>query len=130
MLRGLLMIRLLLFGCDREFPQSRRRVLEHAGIQIKAVENSEGALKLLRAWPFDILMIGQEVPLHDRNKLSLAAKSLHKLRVIFLYRGSISQAESADALLSAEVSTEDLVSAIRRLVGFPIEDAGLSRSAV
>jgi DNA-binding NtrC family response regulator len=124
------MIRLLLFRCERQFPQSRRRALENAGIQIKAAESNESALKLLRAWPIDILMIGQQVPLHDRNKLSLAAKSLHKLRVIFLYRGSISHAESADALLSAEISTEDLVSAIRRLVGLSTEDAGLSRSAV
>lgn len=124
------MIRLLLFRCHREFSQSRRRALESAGIEIKAAHSDEGALKLLRAWRFDILMIGQQVPLHVRNKLSLAAKSLHKLRVIFLYRGSISQAESADALLSAEVSTEDLVSAIRRLVGLSAEDATLSRSAV
>lgn len=122
------MIRLLLFGCERGFPGSRRRALENAGIQVKSAENEDGALKLLRALSFDVLMIGQQVPLQDRNKLSLTAKSLQKIRVIFLYRGSISQAESADALLSAEVSMKDLVSAIRRLVGVTAEDAGLSRS--
>jgi hypothetical protein len=57
------------------------------------------------------------------------AKSGQKLRVIFLYRGSISQAEAADALITADVSTEDLISTIRRLASSTAAES-LSRSAV
>jgi DNA-binding response OmpR family regulator len=124
------MIKLLLFGCERAFLRDRRASLAKAGIQFMVVEKEQDAQTLLRAQRFDVLMIGRRVPVVDRNKIAVLAKSRQKLRIIFLYRGSISQAESADALLTAEVSTEDLISTIARLAGSIAEESKLSRSAV
>lgn len=124
------MIRLLSFGCERAFLGTRRASLENAGIQVISVKKEKDARALLRARRFDVLMIGCGASVEDRNKIALMAKSRQKLRVIFLYRASITQAESADALLTAEVSTEDLISTIVRLAGSIAGKAGLSRSAV
>jgi hypothetical protein len=123
------MIKLLLFGCERAFLRDRRASLAKAGIEFVVAENEQDARALLRAQCFDVLMIGRRVVLEDRNKIAVLAKSLQKLRIIFLYRGSISQAESADALLTAEVSAEDLISTIARLADNIAQESRLSRNA-
>ena len=111
------MIRLLAFGCDRTAFRSRRSSLEAAGIQAVGAETEPSAHARLRARRFDVVTIGAGVSLEERNRLALVAKSRHKARIIFLYRGSVFKAELADALLSADVSTEDLISTIERLAG-------------
>jgi DNA-binding NtrC family response regulator len=124
------MIRLLLFGCERAFLRGRRASLENSGIQVVTVGKEENARALLRERRFDVLIIGRRAPVEDRNRIAVMAKSRQKLRVIFLYRGSISQAEAADALITADVSTEDLISTIARLAGSTAVESKLSRSAV
>jgi ActR/RegA family two-component response regulator len=123
------MIRLLLFGCERSFLRDRRGSLAKAGIQVVAAEKELDARALLRAQCFDVLMIGRKIPAEGRNKIAVLAKSRQKLRVIFLYRGSIAQAESADALITADANTEDLISTIERLAGSTAPESKLSRSA-
>jgi response regulator RpfG family c-di-GMP phosphodiesterase len=121
------MIRLLFFGSAGNFPRSRRRLLANAGIQLIRAENGSDAERLLVARRIDVLMIDDRAAVNERNRLALLAKS-RQTRIIFLYCGSISKAESADALLTVEVSTEDLISTIRRLADRVIEGVGLSRS--
>ena len=123
------MIRLLSFGCDRTVLRAHRAALESAGIRIVCVESEAEARALLRGRRFDVVLIGRKVPLNARNNIALLGKSRHKWGVIFLYRGSVSEAESADALLASDVSTEDLVSTIQRLSHGPLRP-GFSQTAV
>jgi len=123
------MIRLLAFGCENAALESRSSSLERAGIQIVCAEKEEEArMLLLRTRRFDVVAIGARVPLNERNRVALLAKSGHKAGIIFLYRGSVFHAEVADALLSAEVTLEDLILAVERLAGSK-GDSRLSRSA-
>jgi len=124
------MIRLLAFGCENAALESRSSSLEKAGIQIVCAEKEEEArMLLLRTRRFDVVAIGARVPLNERNRVALLAKSGHKAGIIFLYRGSVFHAEVADALLSAEVTLEDLILAVERLAGGNSGDSRLSRSA-
>jgi len=124
------MIRLLAFGCEGTALQRHNSSLERAGIQLVCAEKEEDArMLLLRTRRFDVVTIGAGVPLNERNRIALLAKSGHKAGIIFLYRGSVSHAEAADALLSADVTPEDLILTIERLASNGKGDARLSRSA-
>jgi DNA-binding NtrC family response regulator len=127
---GVWMIRLLSFGCDETVLRAHPAALENAGIRITSVENEAEARALLRGPRFDVVMIGRDVPLEARNNIARLGKSRRKAGVIFLYRGCVSQAESADALLTADISTEDLVSTIERLARGTAGPSRLSRTAV
>jgi hypothetical protein len=123
------MIRLLAFGCDNAALESRSGTLERAGIQIVCAEKEDEArMLLLRTRRFDVVAIGARVPLNERNRIALLAKSGHKAGIIFLYRGSVFHAEVADALLSADITPEDLILAVERLASSN-GDSRLSRSA-
>src|ERR1051326_3858318 len=124
------MIRLLAFGCETAALQSRASSLEVAGIQVVCAEKEEEArMLLLRTRRFDVVTIGARVPLIERNRIALLAKSGHKAGIIFLYRGSVFHAEVADALLSADVTPEDLILAVQRLASSRNGHAPLSRNA-
>jgi len=124
------MIRLLAFGCEGTALQRRSSSLERAGIQLVCAEKEEDArMLLLRTRRFDVVTIGAGVSLNERNRIALLAKSGHKAGIIFLYRGSVFHAEVADALLSAEVTLENLILAVERLAGSNSGGPRLSRSA-
>jgi DNA-binding response OmpR family regulator len=110
------MFRILSFGCQREFLRLRHQALERAGLSVISVTTRDEAERLIRTKPFQVLIIGHTVPMKDRMEVALLAKSVQKMAVIFLYDGSIRHAESADAILSIESGSEDLVAAIYRLV--------------
>ena len=124
------MIRLLAFGCEKAALESRSDSFDAAGIEVVCAEKEEDARTLLlRTRRFDVVTIGPRVPLDERNRIALLAKSGHKAGIIFLYRGSVFHAEVADALLSADVTPHDLILAVQRLVSNANEDPRLSRSA-
>ncbi len=122
------MIRLLFFG-NRDFLRSSRRLLEGGGIQAIRAERENDAERILLNQRIDVLLIEDKILLEERKKIAVLAKSLQRTRIIFLYRGSISQAESADALLTAEVSIEDLILTIQRLAGRSGERTSFTRNA-
>ena len=124
------MIRLLAYGCESAALQSRNNLLETAGIQVVCAEKEEDArMLLLRARRFEVVTVGARIPLNERNRIALLAKSGQKAAIIFLYRGSVSHAEAADALLSADITAEDLISTIKRLASSSNGDTRLSRNA-
>ncbi|HET9284074.1 MAG TPA: hypothetical protein VFR24_19155 [Candidatus Angelobacter sp.] len=85
-----------------------------AGIKVTSVDTKTEALHHLAKGSFELLLIGHLVPVQARNEVALKAKA-QKMRVIFLYHGSIAQAEPADAILTAEVTAEDLIATAFRL---------------
>jgi len=110
--------------------EPRGSSLEAAGIQVVCAEREEEARTLLlRTRRFDVVTIGASVPLNERNRIALLAKSGHKAGIIFLYRGSVFHAEVADVLLTADVTPQDLILAVQRLASSRSGDSRLSRSA-
>jgi len=108
------MYAVLAFACHPQFLQSRLKDLNMAGLKVTSVDTKPEALGHLAKRHFELLLIGHHVPVQVRNEVALKAKA-QKMRVIFLYHGSIAQAEPADALLTADVTAEDLIATAFRL---------------
>lgn len=108
------MYAVLAFACHPQFLRSRLKALTTAGLKVTSVDTKPEALGHLAKKHFELLLIGHHVPVQVRNEVVLKAKA-QKMRVIFLYHGSIAQAESADALLTADVTAEDLIATAFRL---------------
>ena len=108
------MYAVLAFACHPQFLKSRLKSLSRAGIKVTSVNTKPEALGHLAKRHFELLLIGHLIPIQARNEVALKAKA-QKMRVIFLYHGSIAQAESADALLTADVTAEDLIATAFRL---------------
>jgi DNA-binding response OmpR family regulator len=111
------MIRVLSFGYVDELLQKRHRFLAASGFEVTSIDTKSAGLRLLGTCEFDVLVIGHGVPLRDRNAVAARAKCGDAIRVIFLYRSNIRNAELADAVLSVDSSAEDLPQIILRLVG-------------
>lgn len=126
---GLLMFTVLSFGYDRRRLLSRHKVLFAAGFRVTSMDNRDDVLRLLKSHRFHVLVIGHLVPMEDRNEIASQGKFLQNARVIFLYRGRITEAEMADAVLSVDGSPEDLNSTILWLVRGNIEDVERSTNA-
>ncbi len=122
------MYAVLAFAVSPHFLRSRHKALALAGLKIISVETRPEALHHLAGHPFELLLVGQGVPIQVRNEVALRAKE-RKMRVIFLYQGSIAQAEAADALLTADVSSEDLISTMFRLATSPMNEGSRLRQA-
>lgn len=108
------MYAVLAFACHPQFLRSRLKALSMAGIKVTSVDTKPEVLHHLAKGGFELLLIGHHVPVQARNDVALRAKA-QKMRVIFLYRGSIAQAEPADAILTADVTAEDLIATAFRL---------------
>ena len=107
------MYAVLAFACP-QFLRSRLKAFKMAGIKVTSADTKPEALGHLAKGRFDLLLIGHHVPVHVRNEVALKAKA-QKMRIIFLYHGSIAQAEPADAILTADVTAEDLIATAFRL---------------
>lgn len=108
------MYAVLAFACHPQFLRPRLKALSVAGIKVTSVDTKPEALHRLAQGGFELLLIGHHVSVQARNEVALKARA-QKMRVIFLYRGSINQAEPADALLTADVTAEDLIATAFRL---------------
>jgi DNA-binding NtrC family response regulator len=124
------MFTVLSFGYDRRRLLTRHKVLVDAGFRVRSVDNRDDVLRLLKSHRFHVLVIGHLVPMEDRNEVASQGKFLQNTRVVLLYKGGISRAEMADAVLSVEGSPENLNSTILWLVRGNVEDVEPSTNAV
>ena len=106
-----LMKKALSFAYQRKPQEERDRMLEKAGIQVTAVTNAAEAMAMLREATFDVLIVGPTVPREERDRVAAYAKA-RRARTIFLYKNTINGAESGDALISADGSTDNLIDAV------------------
>src|SRR5262245_3373239 len=104
----------LSFACHSQFLEPRRKAMAEAGLSLTCVDSKTDTLRHLATGRFELLVIGHQVPVHVRNEVARKARA-RKVRVIFLYRESIARAEAADAILTADVTAEDLIATIARL---------------
>ena len=124
------MVTVLSFGYDRRRLLSRHKVLVKAGSRVISVDNRDNASRLLTSHRFSVLVIGHLVPMEDSNAVATQGKFLQNARVIFLYKDRISSTELADAVLSVDGSSKNLISTVLWLVGGNVEDMKRSTNAV
>jgi hypothetical protein len=124
------MFTVLSFGYDRRRLLSRHKILAAAGFRVTSRGKRDDVLRLLKSRRFHVLIIGHLVPMEDRNEIARQGKFLQNARVIFLYKGRITGAEMADAVLSVDGAPEDLNSTVLLLVHRNVKDVDRSRNAV
>lgn len=107
------MKRVLLYGYEREHLKQRELALQEAGLDAELVSTRRHAIQRARAGAFDAAVLGHSLRQRDREDLVGILKSINQSTcVILLYRGSISGAEIADAVLSHDALPADLVETV------------------
>lgn len=105
----------LLFGYAKAPLQERERVLREVGFSVRIASSFRSAIAQIhkdRA-KFRFLIIGHMVPEKERTQLSRAFKdACPNGNVIVFYRGSVKNATTATALLSANRGAEVLLETI------------------
>jgi hypothetical protein len=106
------MKKVLSFGLAKELLAHRHAALAEYDFQVVSVSSKKGALDLVRREVFAAVIVGHQVPADMRNEVASVAKALHGSRVIYLYRGSIANAELADAVWNIDGPVELLAETV------------------
>lgn len=115
---GFAVARILLVGYEHGWLEDRRGGLRAAGHMVSCAHNLDQGLRSLQFGKFDVLVLGNAIPLAQRNNLAGAAKRANpETRVLILYSASVDHAELADALVDNTATTEDLHRAVEYLMG-------------
>ena len=111
---------ILYFGYAIPILQQRTRTLHEAGYLVANASNLRSALGLIHKGKrdFAVLIIGERVPEAERLQLSRAFRQWCPTGVIIVfYRGSVRNADAADALLDANRIPDSLVETVGALAG-------------
>jgi len=109
--------KILSVGYLQDFLTKRAEVLAGAGYLVTSVNCVEDVVRLMEKPDFDVAIFGHGIPTEDRNLMTGYIKDCcPKIAVVFLYAGSIEQAEAADAILNFHGAPEDLVNTVKYLV--------------
>src|SRR4051812_37980934 len=108
------MKKVLSFAYQRDSQQKRDQWLQRSGFDVTSVNTVKDAADLLKKLPIEILIVGPAVPQDEREYAAVVARS-RKTRTIYLYKNTISKAESADAVISVDGSFDNLLEAIHSL---------------
>jgi DNA-binding NtrC family response regulator len=111
------MVDVLSVGFLQDLLQTRNRALLAAGYNVASATTIAEAMEIAENGRCQVMILGHGIPESDRNAVTRSVKQLHpEMKVIYLYVGSIDNAQDADAVLSAEGSHQDLVNTVRYLV--------------
>lgn len=111
------MAKILSVGYLQDFLMKRAEVLAGAGYKVTSVNCVEDVVRMMEKPGFDVAIFGHGVPTEDRNLMTGYIKECcPKIAVIFLYSGSIEQAEAADAILNFHGAPDDLINTVKYLV--------------
>ncbi len=104
-------------GYFGELLGERTEQLQAAGFDVREGRNFIQAMALLRARPFDGVIVGHAVPEHERTLLALEGRRLNPdALIVFLYLTDIQRAEIADAVINVTSGHGDLVRTIELLL--------------
>ena len=99
----------IFFVIDPKLQAVYRETLVRAGFEVQCVTTGCKALELIGSIPFDLFIAGFRVPEQDRNEVASHFKKRNaKGRVVFLYSGSIRNAEIADVVISVQSGPAEL----------------------
>lgn len=108
-------IRVLSFGFEKTLLEARHQVLAAREFAVTSIATLDQFRKLSTKRVFDVIIVGHAVPARVRNEIAQNSRQANRARVIFLYRGSISHAELADAVLNVDGPSEILIETIALL---------------
>ena len=123
-LRGELELNLLCAGSRPELLPAREQAFREAGFHVQSATTCDEAIAVIRGGHHDVLVVGMAADEEERNRIAAAFKSKNPGgTVVFLYHGSIRNAEMANAVLSVVNPPADLARAIRVQMGRGIDKA-------
>ena len=105
------------YALDQALLKSCSAALAAAGFDVKCSETANQVLDLLKCGQYDLFLVGALISEKERNHLAVLFRANNRGgKVIFLYNGSIRNAELADALLNARNEPNHLVDVVREQV--------------
>jgi|ERR1043166_159864 len=111
------MAAILLVGHLAPLLRDRERVLRKAGHDVIALTVGKDHLRHATQRDFDVVIIGHAVPERQRQRLLQSVKSRSpQAAIVLFYRGSIQNAELADAILNADGKYKDLLFTVEHLL--------------
>lgn len=91
------------------------RTLDEAGFNVQTATIQRALCNALEVNP-GVVILGEGLPVQDRMRFIQGARRRDaRVRVILLHRGSVDNAELADAVLSVAIDPKDLVQTIQEL---------------
>jgi hypothetical protein len=125
------MASILSIGVDKTLLAERHRMLRDAGFQVVPTGLGESFEPLASDPQFQVAIFGPFVPEAARNQAAACLlRNCRHIKIIMIYQGTIRKAEMADAVLSINVSCEDLVQTVHYLIDKQSQDRrGRGRSA-
>jgi len=110
------MSRILCVGYSQKNVQERTQALVRAGYEVVATTDARAAETEAGTSQLDLIVLGYTLGSAERNRIATRARARNpRVRIVMLYRGSIQNAELADALLGI-ASAEALVETVRLLL--------------
>ena len=110
--------------------RDRERVLRRAGHDVVAITVGHDYLRCATQRDFDIVIIGHAVPERQRQRLLQCVKSRSpQAAIVLFYRGSIQNAELADAVLNTDGKCKDLLFTVEHLLSRRSEKVAARNSA-
>src|SRR3954469_2643709 len=110
------MAKILSFGIDKTFLDTRAKLLAGQGLTVSSVSQKDEATRLFKMINPEIVIFGQKVPESLRSSLSRQfKKSRPDVQMIYMYLGSTDGTDMADAILNVESEPDVLISTIRYL---------------
>ena len=124
------MAAILLVGHLAPLLRDRERVLRRAGHDVVAITAGQDHLRYATQKDFDVVIIGHAVPERQRQRLLQSLKSRSpQAAIVLFYRGSIQNAELADAVLNTDGKYKDLLLTVEHLLSRRSEKNAARNSA-
>jgi DNA-binding response OmpR family regulator len=110
------MARILSVGVLQNPLRVRNQALRGAGFEVSSCTSIAVAESLFKKNPYRAVIIGHGIRTNRRVELAMFLReNSATVKIVFLYIGSIGQAELADAVVSVEDTAQNLVSTCSRL---------------
>ncbi len=108
---------ILSYGHISHLVLSREKAFSEAGFDVNSTTSPAEVAALIGAKRCDVLVVGHTVPENERNRVASLFRSRNPGgRIVFLYLGSIQNADLADAVISVTNPPADLAITIAHQV--------------
>lgn len=122
--------RVLSISFDNIVGMGRNAMLAHAGYAVSPATSSTRAFELLHALQFDLVIIGNTVPLAERRLLFLEIKRKFNAPILLMDAGEADPMMRADAHIPESSSPAELMAAVAAMVPIKVPRKPLERRAV
>jgi DNA-binding response OmpR family regulator len=107
---------ILSVSCNRQFLQSRHRLLEEAGFEVTSVQTTYEAFKLLDRQSFDAVVVGESFAFTEKQLFAAEVGERWRIPVVVLYFGDTDVEFTADFQVELTKSADELISTLQSLI--------------